>query len=113
MGCLNIETNGRLKDATNNFQIYIGKSSWTRYRYPHRLGPFKYKDCVLKATLEDIEKDYIKLKEFIEDPEDMEYFLCNPFDIPIEHKGPPIYYTNTFKNTPPKKFKKQRKNYQR
>ena len=71
----------------------------------NRMGLFKHKDYVLKATLEGIETDYIKLKEFIEDPEDMEFFLCNPLDMPMWHKGPPIYHEDTFKPKPPKKFK--------
>ena len=81
------------------------------------LNDFKdmgYNGQFIQYTLEDIEKDYLKLKCIIDDPDDMKYLLYNPLDMPIAYKGPPIYYERTIKNKPPKKIKQHRmRNYRR
>ena len=56
------------------------------------------------CAFEELEEDYKKFKDVIDDPEDLIYLLSNPTHIDVS-RGPPAYYDNIQRAKPPKKFK--------
>ena len=78
-----------------------------------RESPFLH--LFFKRAFEDLEEDYIKFKEIVNDPEDLRYLINNPNDLIEDTCNVPIYFEHANKRKRSKIFKNQKNkiNYQR